>query len=540
MSSTQSNRLIDEVSPYLLQHARNPVAWYPWGEDAFKAARRENKPVFLSVGYATCHWCHVMAHESFEDPETAQLINERYIPVKVDREEYPDVDGYYISFLTQLTGQGGWPLNVFLNPHRAPFYGITYQSAPKLRELLRYVSDEYKKNETVRTQRISTEFGRRAIDPDEARRVVSSIDFPEPSSTKGPQFPQGLYLAYAASQGRFDMVEKELQDLVLKGLFDHIEGGWFRYSVDPQWKIPHFEKMLYDQATMLTLCAEVHDELPELSSYAVGATVSWLTNHMRLPNGLYGSATDADTDEGEGVYYTFDDIDSQYEVELFRLADCGVHEGRHLPWLDLNAYKADPERAEAAIKSRAEARADHTAPGLDGKAVFSWNALLAYALFKCYRALGDETLHVLATGLLNALRNQISGDVPHAVYQNGPVRGNRYLQDYAAYLLALSEAKIDSPELADEADEILKTVEQSFAEGDELWNTTEPEFESQSLWQDTPFPSGGSMLLNALAALGRRDHRLTKLLFTNISLVAAEHPVFFAYWCTGFTRYFEG
>ncbi len=544
-----SNRLSTEPSRYLRQHAGNPVEWYPWSDEAFELARNEDKPLFVSIGYSSCHWCHVMAHESFEDPDVAGVINEKFVPIKVDKEEYPDVDGYYMSFLAQLSGQGGWPLNVFLNPNRAPFYGFTYLPKERLKSILEYVHSEYMKNEAMKTQEIGSEFTQKAVDKDEVKRLVSGISIESPHTDSGPQFPQPLYLILALEKNRTDLVTAELENLICKGLFDQIEGGWFRYSVDPSWKIPHFEKMLYDQATLLLLCGRAYKAAPELCSYAMQKSIAWLSNRMRLRNGLYGSATDADTEEGEGHYYTFEpnktsggdsgDSDALTGEELFRLDECGSHGGRDLPWLDFEAYRNDPEAAESLIAARREERDGRSVPGLDDKAVFSWNAFLAYAFYECCEATGDEAYRILGDGLLTELRSHAQESIPHVVYQSGETKGNTYLEDYAAYLLALSAASRYDEKLTAEVQSSIEDAAGRFLHDGGLRHTNKLELENQSLWQDSPFPSGGSMLLNALAKTGNTDGALFEAFFTQIAEVSTQHPVFFANWCLGFTRYFE-
>lgn len=537
-----SNNLKGEPSRYLAQHADNPVSWHPWGDDAFALARETGKPLLVSIGYSSCHWCHVMAHESFEDSDTADLINELYVPVKVDKEEYPDVDGYYMAFLNQLTGSGGWPLNVLVNPHRAPFFGFTYLPTDRLVHTLRYARTEYDREERMRDQRIQTSFSQRPVTLETIRTAVSNLRFDSYSDNSGPQFPQAPYLSLAIQSGDHGLAVRDLELLLTRGLYDHIEGGWFRYTVDPDWKIPHFEKMLYDQATLIDLCADACAIRPDLSSYAVSGAVRWLTDSMRLPNGLYGSATDADTEEGEGAYYTFDEISSQEEVSLFRLTDCGRHEGRYQPWIDIDFLAKHPDTGESLINERRDERAQRLKPGLDTKAVFSWNAYLGFALAKYARAAEDESVARIAERLRRALAKLPPGDLPHVIYESGVTRGYRYLEDYAAWLLFCSiPPRGDRVEEGDSAriDALLDAVEEHFVHDGSIWHTDRREFESQTLWQDTPFPSGGSMLLEALVRLDRTDHPLFELLLTNIVEVAVAHPVFFPVWIRGFKRYFD-
>jgi uncharacterized protein len=534
---TMANRLAAEESRYLGQHSENPVDWHPWGDDAFDRARRESKPLFVSIGYSSCHWCHVMAHESFEDPETASLINELFVPVKVDKEEFPDVDGYYLSFLTELSGSAGWPLHVLVNPGRAPFYGFTYLAPETLRSTLSWARSEYDRHDRIREQSISTAFSQKPVTREHATEKLREVRFPSPTSRTGPQFPQACYLSLALEAGNSDMVRKELAYLVTRGLFDHVEGGWFRYSVDPEWKVPHFEKMLYDQASLLSLCARAYRYEPQLASYAISRTIAWLSDHMRLPNGLYGSGTDADTPAGEGSYYTIEEIDSGFEAELFRLVECGRHGDSLIAWIDLDVYRKHPDRAEKVIASRRAERATRQPPELDTKAVFGWNALLGRSLYECSRATGDESIRVLADGIVDSLVRISERGIPHVIYESGAERGNRYLHDHAAFLLLLLSVPEPLDRIGRLVDRTMETITELFVADGKLWHTSRREFESQSLWQDTPVPSGGSMLLEAIALSGVSAPAIEPLLLTNIVDVAVNHPVFFSGWVKGYSDY---
>ena len=296
--------------------------------------------------------------------------------------------------------------------------------------------------------------------------------------------------------------------------------------------------MLYDQASLLSLCAEVYDEQPELCSYAIKKSVHWLETRMKLPSGLYGSATDADTSDGEGHYYTFKQPKNGIEAELFRLTECGIHEGRYLPWMDLKVLADRPDESRQVIEERKNERNSLAKPELDTKAVISWNAYLAYALVRCARATRDDKIGITADNLFKKLTGVASQELPHAVYENGEHRGYQYLEDYSSYLLLLSEQTRNGEIPASDVEETLQAVADRFEYQGALWHTSERSFESQSLWQDTPFPSGGSMLLRALAEMDMADHRLGNLAFTNIAEVATNHPVFFAFWCAAFDKVF--
>ncbi len=533
-----SNHLQGRASRYLAQHAENPVDWYPWSELPFRRAASEGKPLLVSIGYSSCHWCHVMAHESFEDAEVARILNESFVAIKVDKEELPDVDGFYMEFLTQLTGRGGWPLNVFVNPNRAPFYGITYLPRGELAELLPYVAQEYARHEEIRTQRIDRLFAVGRMTEEQIRARLDGIALPAASHAAGPQFPQGLYLTFALRRGERTMVQNELVNLVTKGLFDHVEGGWFRYAVDPDFQIPHFEKMLYDQAALLLLCAEARPIAPRMCDYAVHKTVGWLEERMRLPSGLYGSATDADTAEGEGAYYTMEECADAEEQVLFRREECGLHEGRFQPWIDLDLWARMGERAEEIVRRHRALRAQRLLPGLDTKAVVSWNCFLGYDLLRCAEAAADPSLADMAERLYRSIERLTRGGVAHVVYGEKPLSGEAYLEDWASLLLFTAARPDSGASARRSSEELLAEIRKRFFSGELLFHTTERPFESLSLWQDAPVPSGGAMLLTALLELGRPEaDGLARLA---IAEVAAANPAFFGLWCGALDRAYGG
>jgi uncharacterized protein YyaL (SSP411 family) len=534
-----ANRLAGERSRYLRQHAHNPVRWYPYGTEAFETARGEGKPILLSIGYSSCHWCHVMAHESFEHAATAAFLNERFVSVKVDKEEHPDVDGFYMDYVSRLTGNGGWPLHVVVNPNGAPFFGFTYLPNERFRRILQNVADRYREMPELREKELRPPSVPEPADDDEVRLVVANRELPGLSRGSGPQFPFGLYAAYLAAQDERAEVAGFLENSITKGLFDQIQGGWFRYTVDSEWKVPHFEKMLYDQATLLYLCARVYTENPELCDYAIRVTVRWLREHMRLPNGLYGSATDADTEDGEGFYYTIPETDDPAVRSLYRLDQAGTHQGRYVPWIDRAYLAAHPEESEHARGRYERERQKLIPPGLDDKAVVAWNAFLGYAFQLCYERLGDPEFLELAERLHESLSGFVAGgEVPHAVYgTESAATGREYLSDYAAYLLFTARLSRLHPEFVPEAKRISAAIEGKFLTPDWLFHTADRRFESASLWQDTPFPSGGSLYLNALLELESETAVPVFRACSGIVRAAARNPEFFAFWLEAFSRY---
>ncbi len=329
----RQNRLIKEKSPYLLQYSKNPIDWFPWGEEAFAKARSEDKPIFLSIGYSTCHWCHVQLEESFENEEIAAVLNEKFVPVKVDREERPDLDEIYMKAVTTLTGHGGWPLSVFLTPQLKPFYGGTYfppfprDGMPGFLDVLNFIADTWKtkREEVVQsseeiTKVISSEYvlrGEGALTKlllDNAYAVVlSAHDSQYGGFGRAPKFPLPSYIGfllryYARTHKTMALapVLKTLDSMAIGGIHDHLAGGFHRYSTDRYWLIPHFEKMLYDNALLARAYADAY-RTTRTQRYAttVRNILEWLLEEMNSPEGGFYSAQDADTPEGEGYYYTW-------------------------------------------------------------------------------------------------------------------------------------------------------------------------------------------------------------------------------------------
>src|SRR5437764_8789799 len=396
---TSVNRLAGETSPYLLQHADNPVDWYPWGEEALARAREENKPILLSIGYAACHWCHVMEHESFEDDVTAALMNERFVCIKVDREERPDLDAIYMDAVVAMTGHGGWPLTVFLTPEGEPLLGGTYfppeprHGMPAFQQVLVAVSDLYRKRrgDVDQRARVLIDALEQAVTAGpsgepltesllfQAVRRLSEVFDPEWGGFgRAPKFPPASALELLLRRDEREMAVKTLDCMAAGGMYDLVGGGFHRYSVDERWLVPHFEKMLYDNALLVP--AYLHGWLvtgDERYREVAEQTLEYLLRDLRLPEGGFASSQDADTDGIEGLTYTWAAGEGAPE-EVFE----PFEEGRFVL-----RGRLDPETRARLL----EIRADRPQPGLDDKAIASWNGLALAALAEAGRRLDRPT-----------------------------------------------------------------------------------------------------------------------------------------------------
>ena len=436
MTSNPANRLADETSPYLLQHADNPVDWFPWGDEAFRIARETDRPVLLSIGYSACHWCHVMAHESFEDADTAELMNANYVNVKVDREERPDVDRIYQTAHQILTqAGGGWPLTMFLDPEtQRPFFGGTYfpkearYGMPAFAELLQRVADHFRSNRDDIRNRADELVGVfERLDPpslgsderlsaapvDDAREAIGkAMDREYGGLGSAPKFPHPTSLDRLLRhwRGTANSAEPDVEALFYVsltlsrmaegGIYDQLDGGFCRYSVDRYWQIPHFEKMLYDNGPLLALYAQLHIATGEpMFGRIARETGNWVLNAMQAPNGGFMSSLDADSEGEEGRYYVWtpDQVRSlldadDYDVVArhYGLDQPANFEGRwHLAIRETVADLAanlgeDKDELQSVIDSCREslsaARAGRVSPGLDDKKLTSWNALAVRGL----------------------------------------------------------------------------------------------------------------------------------------------------------------
>lgn len=467
------NRLSEETSPYLLQHKDNPVHWWPWGEEAFAEAKRTNKPVLLSVGYAACHWCHVMAHESFEDPATAAIMNELFVNIKVDREERPDVDILYMNALHHLGEQGGWPLTMFLTASGEPFWGGTYfpkesiYGRPPFTHVLREISKVYREEQgKVRT---NADALKSALQPrmemaseenlnentlaDLAMRLSQALDPVNGGLVGAPKFPNCVILGFLwklglklGHQPSIDGVEKALIHICQGGIYDHLGGGFSRYSVDETWLVPHFEKMLYDNALLIDLMTEVWKERrnPLLQS-RIEETIDWLLREMAMENGGFASSYDADSEGVEGKFYVWSreeiatalgEHDAAFFSEVYDVTEDGNWEGMNIP-NRLNAMEmlspAEEEKLEALRAKLFEVRQSRVKPGWDDKTLVDWNGLAIRALLNAGTTFGQQNWIDAAKRAYSFIKTGLAdseGRLKHS-YREGQAKAPAIASDYA-------------------------------------------------------------------------------------------------------------
>ncbi len=512
MDTEARNRLAGEKSPYLLQHRSNPVDWYPWGEEAFEAARAADKPIFLSIGYSTCHWCHVMAHESFENESTAALMNELFINIKLDREERPDVDHLYMKAVMALgDGQGGWPMSVFLTPQLVPFFGGTYfppedrYGRPGFPRLLERMADVYRtrKDDIERVTGGILDFLRKEPDagaqvpgPDvlesATRQLASTFDRTWGGFGGAPKFPRSMTVSFlmrrhlaAPRSNALEMATLTLDRMAEGGLHDHLGGGFHRYSTDGRWLVPHFEKMLYDNALLARTYLEAF-QLTREERYAQVArdVFAYLRRDLRDAEGAYYAAEDADSEGEEGTFYVWSKHELEAELgedaalfcDYYQVTGGANFEGRSILWtpeplVDVAArHKVDPGEAAGRLsKLRArllEVRSKRPRPHRDEKILASWNGLVLGAFALGHQVLNDavclESAREVARYLLERMWD---GKTLKARAAGGDVRFDGYLDDYAFVAWGLFDLYESTFEVhyLERAFEIMDRAEEQFA-----------------------------------------------------------------------------
>ena len=595
-----TNRLIKETSPYLLQHAHNPVDWYPWGDEALSKAKQEDKPVLVSIGYAACHWCHVMERESFEDEETAAIMNENFINIKIDREERPDLDHIYMDAVQAMTGSGGWPLNIFLTSDGRPFYGGTYfppnaaYNRPSWRDVLFGVRKAFKEKRTEINEqaenltehlRKSNDFGLNLINgASEVETVFKKsgqdliflnimqvADKEEGGFGKAPKFPQTFTIQYLLHYYYHTKKDEALAQALLSldkmifgGIYDQVGGGFARYSTDREWLVPHFEKMLYDNALLVSVMSEA-GQLTGKKHYlrTVTHTLEFIEREFLSPQFGFYSALDADSEGVEGKYYVWDkqevlDILGEEKgiliAEFFDITETGNWEHKNIlrvknppeafakkKGIPLNDLLSEIEEAKGLLL---EARAKRVPPSLDDKILLGWNALMNSALSKAYAFTGNRRYLELATSnmdfLLKNFRDQ-EGAFFHT-WKEGAAKFPAFLDDYAFLIQALIQLQeiTADPIYLNNAREIADFVIRQFSEEASGFffftnaNQTDVILRKKEIY-DGAVPSGNSIMALNLYYLGtvfdRADwrNRAAKLC-GGMQNVLTKYPTSFGVW----------
>lgn len=597
------NRLIHEQSPYLLQHAHNPVDWYPWGAEAFERARNENKPVLVSIGYAACHWCHVMERESFENGQVAAYMNEHFINIKVDREEHPDVDHLYMDAVQALTGSGGWPLNVFVTPDRLPFYGGTYFppreafNRPSWSTLLQRMHDiwtgqqgevqaqtgqmlEYLRN----ASRIGVASQKTAWDEETcaemARTLLEQADTQHGGFGRAPKFPGSMALSFLLEHYRFAGAEAGLEhatrslDAMLQGgIYDQLEGGFARYSTDDEWLAPHFEKMLYDNALLVLTMADAYQATKE-DRYARGIreTVAFVERELKRPSGGYYSALDADSEGVEGKFYTWtreewlealggtgDELVARY----FGVTEVGNWEETNILHIaqPLSLFAAGAGVEEQALKERVKSvkerlrdrRKQRVRPLTDDKCLLSWNALMNLALSRAAIVLEEAAYAEKAVAHARwMLESFAAKDGLLHVWKNGEARIPAKLDDYAFLvraLLQLGSLCMDGSWIA-EAERWCGYVQARFVheEGSFFYFTSDKQDDipvRKADLYDGAMPSANAVMCENLLWLGMLQERAewteqAGQMLSRMAGTVRRYPYSFGYWALLLQRVARG
>ncbi len=564
------NRLAQETSPYLLQHANNPVKWYPWGEEALQKAREENKLILVSIGYAACHWCHVMEHESFEQADVAKIMNDHFVNIKVDREERPDIDKTYMEAVQLMTGRGGWPLNCITLPDGRPIWGGTYFPKEHWMNALKQLAELYK-NEPQRAIDSAENLKSYMQDMGKIVRVdlpqpftrthldnllgewMSQIDFKfggrKVNANKFPLPMNNLFLLMTGFLTQNERVESAveitLEKMAFGGIYDHLGGGFARYSVDPYWKVPHFEKMLYDNGQLVSVYAEAYAHLAyssrseeqalpgsarlkNLFRHVVYHTLEFIERELTSPEGGFYSSLDADSEGEEGKFYiwTFDEVeqhlgeDAKLFADYYNIHPFGNWEGKNILFV-LETEEEFAERWKLDLKEFTgkmaegrrkllEARSNRVRPGLDDKILTSWNALMLKGYIDAYRVFREDSFLRIALRNAHFLHDQLSEQGKlYRNYKEGKRTISAFLDDYAYLIdayLALYQVTFDIQWLNHAREHIDYTNEHFYDDSSGMYFYTSSQDEAivkrHTEVQDDVTPASNSVLANALYTLG--------------------------------------
>ena len=591
-NNKKANRLANETSPYLLQHAYNPVDWYPWGKNALEKARSEDKPIFLSIGYSSCHWCHVMAHESFEDEEIAKVMNENFINIKVDREERADIDDIYQRVCQLAAGSGGWPLSVFLTPDQKPFYIGTYfpkdsrYGIPGFMSIIKQLADTYLNNRKE-VLSATSEFMRALSgaaedvssgsslksEPDRSlldEAAVSLLHFGDPAYGgfgQAPKFPNPSNLMFILRYYELSKISKfkdfivfTADKMISGGIHDHLGGGFARYSTDQKWLVPHFEKMLYDNALLVQLFSEIY-QLTRDKKYVevIHKCLKYILGEMTSEEGYFYSAEDADSEGEEGKHYLWtkkeisEILDNEVNTDIFCLyfgvTEGGNFEGKNILSSQNNqvflSQKFDKpvqvinDIIRSSEASLLEARMHRVRPGKDDKAITSWNSLMISALVKAYRVTAEETYLETAVRAANFIDDRMSSPEGRLrrIFKNGEPKLNGYLDDYAFYANSL----IDLFEVLPIPRYLASAIRHTDFMLDHFWDKqkndgfffTSDDHEKLIIrtknYYDLAIPSGNSVAAMCLLRLHhfsqRNDYlKISENIFRSVSSIARDNP----------------
>lgn len=589
------NQLINETSPYLLQHAHNPVDWYPWGEAALQKAKIENKPILVSIGYSACHWCHVMERESFENEQIAGLMNEHLVCIKVDREERPDVDAIYMESLQAMGVRGGWPLNVFLMPDAQPFYGGTYFPPQNWANLVVSIKRAFDENydklqesaEGFTQNMLFKESEKYGLQAEELtfteeelvtifNRIRVDFDYEKGGMNRAPKFPMPSiwkfllrYYSVTKDERALQQLNLTLDRLALGGIYDILGGGWTRYSTDEDWKVPHFEKMLYDNGQLVSLYAEAYALTKDhLYKERVIQTINWLEREMTSEEGGFYSALDADSEGEEGKYYVWSKKEIDYLLaeqsrefsEVFRISEAGNWEhGNNILHLEERLWGIDNNKWDALFDQLLEHRNTRIRPGLDDKILCSWNGLMLKGLVDAYRYINEPEFLRMALRNAHFLKEKMTANVLTEEgkearglwhnYKNGKATLIAYLEDYASvidaytalYQVTFDEQWIREAEmLADYTIANFYDVEDEFfyftdSQGEELIARKKELF-------DNVIPASNSMMANNLYNLGlildRQDFiSIAKLMLSKMKKLVLTEVQWLTNWSTFATQF---
>ncbi len=546
-----TNRLAQSLSPYLLQHAHNPVDWFPWGAEALQKSKAEQKPIFLSIGYSACHWCHVMERESFENPAVADVLNAHFVPIKVDREERPDLDDLYMDAVQTLTGHGGWPMSVWLTPDLKPFYGGTYFPPEPRRGMPGFIPLLKRIHELWVTQRQDVEDQASELTTELQRQVAlrPGVDAPAPSVfdralqelrtafdprwggfSPAPKFPQQMAVQLILRRGSETdqtMARRTLDAMWEGGMYDHLGGGFARYSVDGQWLVPHFEKMLYDNAQLACLYLDAHQATGELRYATIAReTLDYLLRDMQDPSGGFHSAEDADSEGEEGKFYVFTPAEIkeilQDEGESFCVA-YGVSEAGNFEHgtsvLHLfsrpSGMQVDEDRLRDLRTNLRLVRDQRVRPGKDDKLLASWNGLALSAFARGFQILGDPRYREAGQAIARFVSRELwDGSRLLRVFRHGEKHTSAFLEDYAALangLVDLYEATFDAASLR-LAGSLAEAMCARFEDPKEGGFFSTEADQSDLLFRQKPgfdnaVPSGNTLAAQALLRLSRHLER---------------------------------